>query len=277
MVNTLLSYEFWLRSFAFLAVLLGLLAWETASPWRAWTLPRLRHAIDNLLLTGTGVLILRVGFPVLAVGFAAQMETAGFGLLNMLALPVWIEIVLAVLVLDLVIYLQHRAFHAVPLLWRLHKVHHADLDLDVTTGLRFHPIELALSMLIKFAAIAALGAAPLAVLIFELLLNGLAMFNHANIRIPAPIERVLRLAVVTPDMHRVHHSVVRAETDSNFGFNMPWWDRLLGTYRSMPEAGYRDMTIGLPEYPQRRPHSLWWMLALPFTRADGGGGPAARL
>jgi sterol desaturase/sphingolipid hydroxylase (fatty acid hydroxylase superfamily) len=183
----------------------------------------------------------------------------------------------AVLALDLAIYLQHRAFHAAKPLWRLHKVHHADLDLDVTTGLRFHPIELVLSMLIKFAAIAVLGAAPLAVLIFELLLNGVAMFNHANIRIPAGIERVLRLLVVTPDLHRIHHSVVRSETDSNFGFNLPWWDRLLGTYRHAPQAGYQDMTIGLPEYPERKPHSLWWMLALPFAPTGGGGGHAARL
>jgi sterol desaturase/sphingolipid hydroxylase (fatty acid hydroxylase superfamily) len=266
----LVALEFWLRGGAFVALLAGLLAWETAWPWRGWVIPRLRHALDNLLLTAIGTLVLRVAFPVLAVGFAARMETAGIGLFNAVALPAWIEIVLAVLALDLAIYLQHRAFHAMPLLWRLHKVHHADLDLDVTSGLRFHPIEFVLSMLIKFAAIAALGAAPFAVLIFELLLGGLSMFNHANIRIPAGVERVLRLLVVTPDMHRVHHSVVRRETDSNFGFNMPWWDRLLGTYRPGPAAGYQGMTIGLPEYPERRPHSLWWMLALPFARSGGG-------
>ena len=177
---------------------------------------------------------------------------------------------LSVLALDLAIYLQHLMFHAVPLFWRLHRVHHADLDFDVTTGARFHPVEIVLSMLIKFAVILALGPPALAVLLFEVLLNATSMFNHGNVRLPARVDRVLRWLVVTPDMHRVHHSVDPRETNSNFGFNVPWWDRLFGTYRAQPQAGHDAMTIGIEQF--RVPRELWLdrMLLQPF-RADTSG------
>jgi sterol desaturase/sphingolipid hydroxylase (fatty acid hydroxylase superfamily) len=177
-----------------------------------------------------------------------------------------------VIVLDLVIYLQHVLFHAVPALWRLHRMHHADLDFDVTTGARFHPIEIVLSMVIKLAAVVSLGAPAIAVLVFEVLLNATAMFNHGNIRLPLGFDRVLRLLVVTPDMHRVHHSTVTSETNSNFGFNLPWWDRLLGTYRAQPVAGHEDMTIGIALFREPQDLRLDRMLVQPF-RAGPGSAP----
>ena len=171
-------------------------------------------------------------------------------------------------VLDLVIYLQHVLFHAVPALWRLHRMHHADLEFDVTTGTRFHPIEIVLSMLIKLTVIGALGAPALSVLIFEVLLNATAMFNHSNVQLPAPVDCILRWLVVTPDMHRVHHSVVVRETNSNFGFNLPWWDRLFGTYRAQPEAGHEGMTIGVKEIRDPAEQRLDRMLTQPFRKGD---------
>ncbi len=197
-------------------------------------------------------------------------EAHGWGLFNVVALPAWIELVLALFLLDFAIYLQHRLFHYVPVLWWLHRMHHADLDVDVTTGARFHPVEILLSLGIKFIVIVLLGTPPLAVLLFEIALNASSMFNHSNVRVAPVIERVLRLLVVTPDMHRVHHSVVRRETDSNFGFNFPWWDRLFGTYRPQPEAGHQAMTLGIEQF--RDPHELRLdrMLTQPF-REDSGG------
>jgi sterol desaturase/sphingolipid hydroxylase (fatty acid hydroxylase superfamily) len=196
----------------------------------------------------------RIVAPTGAVGFALFGEAHGLGLLNVVALPAWLEMVLALFLLDLAIYLQHRFFHYVPVLWRLHRMHHSDLDVDVTTGARFHPIEILLSLGIKFLVIVPLGLPPLPVLLFEIGLNATSMFNHSNVRLPPAIERVLRWLVVTPDMHRVHHSVVRRETDSNFGFNFPWWDRLFGTYRAQPEAGHDGMTIGIEQF--REPTEL---------------------
>ena len=199
---------------------------------------------------------------------ALVAEARGFGLLNVIRLPDWLALLVSVLVLDLAIYLQHVLFHAVPALWRLHRMHHADLEFDVTTGLRFHPIEIALSMLIKFAVVAAIGAPALSVLVFEVLLNATSMFNHANMRIPTWIDRVLRWLVVTPDMHRVHHSIVARETNSNFGFNLPWWDRLFGTYRDQPAAGHRDMTIGIEQFREPGEQRLDRMLTQPFRDDD---------
>jgi len=217
-------------------------------------------------------LLLRILFPVTAVGLALVAEARGFGLLNVMRLPDWLALLAAVLVLDLAIYLQHVLFHAVPALWRLHRMHHADLEFDVTTGLRFHPIEIALSMLIKFAVVAAIGAPALSVLVFEVLLNATSMFNHTNMRIPTWIDRVLRWLVVTPDMHRVHHSIVARETNSNFGFNLPWWDRLFGTYKAQPAAGHEEMTIGIEQFRDPRELRLDRMLAQPF-RGDPGRYP----
>jgi sterol desaturase/sphingolipid hydroxylase (fatty acid hydroxylase superfamily) len=209
--------------------------------------------------------VVRVIFPTAAVGMALVAGERGWGLLNNVDLTPVVAVVVSVFVLDLLIYFQHVMFHAVPALWRLHMVHHADVDFDVTTGLRFHPLEIVLSMLIKLAAVALLGAPAVAVIIFEVVLNATAIFNHGNIRLPVAVDRVLRLIVVTPDMHRVHHSVKTPETNSNFGFNLPWWDRLLGTYRDQPEEGHEKMVIGLSQFQDRPRQSLPWLLAVPFT------------
>jgi sterol desaturase/sphingolipid hydroxylase (fatty acid hydroxylase superfamily) len=184
-------------------------------------------------------------------------------------------VVLSVVILDLAIYLQHVLFHAVPALWRLHRMHHADLEFDVSTGLRFHPVEILLSTVIKLAVVAALGAPALAVVIFEVLLNATSMFNHSNVRVPLGIDRMLRWLVVTPDMHRVHHSITPRETNSNFGFNLPWWDRLFGTYRAQPQAGHEAMTIGIEQFRDVRELRLDRMLLQPF-RDDVGGYPLGR-
>ncbi len=274
-VAFLLNNEPTLRLALFGGVLAVIGMWELAAPRRRLVAPKALRWFNNLVLVALNTAVLRFAFPVLAVGLAAMLEVYGVGLFNHLALPVWLELMLAVAILDLVIYLQHVAFHKVPLLWRLHQMHHADLDIDVTTGARFHPIEIVLSMLIKLALVTALGAAPAAVLIFEVLLNGVAMFNHGNIALPVGLDRWLRLVVVTPDMHRVHHSVLRRETDSNYGFNLPWWDRIFRTYRAQPAAGHTAMTIGLPELQEPRRQTLWWMLALPFRHGRGGGTDAA--
>ena len=210
----------------------------------------------------------RVVAPSGAVGFALLSEARGWGLFNAVVWPIWLELLLALLVLDLAIYLQHRVFHYVPVLWRLHRMHHADLDVDVSTGARFHPIEILLSLGIKFFVIVPLGASPLAVLLFEVALNATSMFNHSNVRIPQAIERVLRWLLVTPDMHRVHHSILRRETDRNFGFNFPWWDRLFRTYRPQPEAGHETMTLGIEQFRDPKELRLDRMLAQPFRHDE---------
>jgi sterol desaturase/sphingolipid hydroxylase (fatty acid hydroxylase superfamily) len=251
----------------FFGVLAIVAAWEALAPRRRRALGRWARWPSNLAVTGLGTALVRLLFPMTAVGFAGLCEERGWGLLSRLDLPPWLAVVIAVLGLDLAIYLQHVLFHAVPALWRLHRMHHADLDIDVTTGGRFHPIEILLSMAIKLAAIAALGAPALAVLLFEILLNATSMFNHGNVRMPLPLDRGLRWIVVTPDMHRVHHSVVPRETNSNFGFNMPWWDRLFGTYRAEPAAGHQAMTIGIGQFREPREQWLDRMLTQPFREA----------
>jgi sterol desaturase/sphingolipid hydroxylase (fatty acid hydroxylase superfamily) len=214
--------------------------------------------------------VARMILPIGAVGMAVLAESNGWGLFNNVQLPGWLAGILAFILLDFAIYLQHVLFHAVPALWRLHMVHHADLDIDVTTGLRFHTIEIVLSLGIKLAVVSLLGAPALAVLAFEIALNATSMFNHSNLRLPGWLDRVLRLLLVTPDMHRVHHSASPRETNSNFGFNLPWWDFLLGTYCAQPHEGHERMTIGLAEYrDERRAESLLWMLIVPFTAQTG--------
>jgi sterol desaturase/sphingolipid hydroxylase (fatty acid hydroxylase superfamily) len=260
----LLSNEPAMRLGAFLGVFSVMALWEFAMPRRRLRESKSTRWTNNLLLVGLNTILLRVLFPTTAVGLAIGVGESGTGLLNHFTVPFPVAVVLSILLLDLVIYLQHLMFHAVPVLWRLHRMHHADLDFDVTTGARFHPIEIVLSMLIKFAAIALLGAPALAVLVFEVLLNATAMFNHANVRIPRAIDRLLRWIVVTPDMHRVHHSVDAPETNSNFGFNLPWWDRLFGTYRAQPAAGHEKMTIGIGQFRAARDLWLDRMLAIPF-------------
>ncbi len=256
-----------LAAFALLLVALGV--WEVAAPRRRLSASKPARWLANLTLAAINSALVRLALALGATGVAAGVQSLGWGLLNNIALPAWLEFGLAVLALDLAIYFQHVLFHAVPLLWRLHLVHHADPDFDVTTGLRFHTVEIALSMLIKIAAIVLLGPSPLAVLAFEVLLNATSMFNHSNVRMPAAVDRVVRLLVVTPDMHRVHHSTIPIETNSNFGFNFPWWDFLLGTYRAQPRDGHEAMKIGLAHVPASRAVGLQWLLALPLVVRPG--------
>lgn len=263
--NTLLAQEPLIRSVCFFGVLGIMALWETLAPLRPLSVSKPLRWGSNLGLVVLNTLLLRAVFPLAAVGFAAIAGEQGWGLFNVLALPGWLGILLSVIALDCVIYWQHRLFHAVPVLWRLHRVHHADRDFDVTTGLRFHPLEIFLSMAIKITAIALLGAPPVAVLIFEILLNGTAMFNHGNVSLPKAIDRPLRWFVVTPDMHRVHHSVIVQETNSNYGFNLPWWDYLFRTYCPYPARGNQGMAIGLWEYQDgAQVAQLPWMLLLPL-------------
>lgn len=271
----LLSHEVPVRLGVFFGIFAAMAVWELAAPRRALRQRKPVRWTNNLALTVVNSILVRAILPVAAIGVAGFAVEHGVGVLNVFNLPYAWALVLSVLVLDVAIYLQHLMFHAVPLLWRLHRVHHADLDFDVTTGARFHPIEIVLSMLIKFAVIVVLGPPALAVLIFEILLNATSMFNHGNVRLPARIDRVLRWLVVTPDMHRVHHSIEPRETNSNFGFNVPWWDRLFGTYQAQPQAGHDAMTIGIEQF--RAPRELWLdrMLLQPF-RADTGHYPIGR-
>ncbi|MGY6661581.1 MAG: sterol desaturase family protein [Glycocaulis sp.] len=274
MSDTILAAEPLLRLAAFAGVLAVMMVWELAAPRRRREIPRLVRWSNNLAVVVLDTAILRFAFPLLAVAFALWAEGAGWGLFNVLGAPLWLALPLSVLLLDLVIYGQHVMLHKVPVLWRFHRMHHADLEFDVTTGLRFHPGEIVLSMIIKLAVVGLLGAPALAVLVFEVLLNATSMFNHSNIRLPFGLDRVLRLFVVTPDMHRVHHSVLRHETDSNYGFNLPWWDRLFGTYRAQPEAGHDAMTIGIGQF--REPRDLWLdrMLLQPFRGGTRDPAPA---
>jgi len=269
MSSFIMAHEPAIRLTVFLGVLLAVAAWEALAPRRRRMVSRWVRWPGNLGIVALNTVLLRAAFPVAAVGLAALGEQRGWGLLNIVAIPGWARIVLAVLLLDLAIYLQHVMFHAVPALWRLHRMHHADLDFDVTTGARFHPIEILLSMAIKLGVVAALGAPAVGVIVFEVLLNATAMFNHGNVAIPERLDRVLRWMVVTPDMHRVHHSVVPHETNSNFGFSLPWWDRLLGTYRAQPAAGHEGMTIGLDVFRDPKELRLDRMLLQPFVGPAG--------
>jgi sterol desaturase/sphingolipid hydroxylase (fatty acid hydroxylase superfamily) len=219
---------------------------------------------SNLGLVFIDSIVARLVFPTALVGIALLAQQQGWGLLNQLELSVLLKIIFSVLVLDLAIYLQHVMFHSAPLLWRLHMVHHSDMDIDVTTGVRFHPIEILLSMGIKTVVVVLIGAPPASVLIFEIILNGTSMFNHGNVRYPQQIDAFLRLLVVTPEMHRVHHSTIRWETNSNLGFSFPWWDRLFGTYRPPPAKGHLEMTIGLDQYKEPQKLTFLWLIALPF-------------
>ncbi|WP_119418461.1 sterol desaturase family protein [Desertibaculum subflavum] len=275
MQAALLENEPVIRVGLFLGVFAIMAGWEAAVPRRRRQVSRLYRWSGNLGIVALNTVLLRLAFPVLAVGLAALAEQQGFGLLNLWPLPFWLAFVLSLLALDLAIYLQHVMFHAVPALWRLHRMHHADLDFDVTTGLRFHPVEILLSMALKLGVVAALGPPAAAVLVFEVLLNATAMFNHANLRLPIGIDRVLRWIVVTPDMHRVHHSIRPAETNSNFGFNLPWWDRLLGTYRAQPAEGYEGMTIGIEQFRAVGDLRLDRMLVQPL-RGPASGYPINR-
>ena len=254
-MEAVISAEPELRLAAFLSVLAAMALWEVAAPRRRRDIPRVIRWTNNLALVVLDTAILRLTFPILAVGLAVTAEDRGWGLFNNLDAPAWFAALASMLLLDLAIYLQHVMFHAVPALCRLHRVHHADLDFDATTGLRFHPIEILISMAIKLAVVAALGPPAFAVLMFEVILNATALFNHANIYLPSSVDRRLRWIVVTPDMHRVHHSVDPWETNSNYGFNLPWWDRMLGTYVAQPAKGHTEMDLGIEQFRTQR--DLW--------------------
>jgi sterol desaturase/sphingolipid hydroxylase (fatty acid hydroxylase superfamily) len=241
--------------------------WECCAPRRAASVGRPGRWPGNLGVALLDALVVRVVAPTGAVGFATLAEARGWGVFHHVGWPAGLEVLTAFVLLDFAIYGQHRVMHVVPALWRLHRMHHADLDFDVTTGVRFHPLEILLSLGIKFVAVALLGAAPAAVLAFEVVLNACALFNHSNVGLPARWEGWVRWLVVTPDMHRVHHSIVRAETDRNFGFNLPWWDRLFGTYQAQPAAGQEAMVLGVEELRQPEELKLHRMLAQPFVTA----------
>jgi len=266
-VDAILANESTLRIAAFVAVLVAIAVWEAVVPRRARRFERIVRWPQNLALLGINNLLLRIVAPGAEVGAAVAAQAHGWGLLAALALPTWPEAVAAMVLLDLAIYAQHVLFHAVPVLWRVHRVHHADTDFDVTTGTRFHPLEIAVSTAFKCAVIVAIGASPVAVVAFEILLNASSMFEHANARLPASLDRWLRWIVVTPDMHRVHHSTVVAETNSNYGFNIPWWDRLFGTYRAQPAAGHKAMEIGLELFRDPAEVRLDRVLLQPFRRS----------
>jgi len=261
----IIGNEIFIRIGFFFGIFLLIALWELFAPKRALTVSKAIRWLNNLGLVFLNSIILRLLFPAAAVGVAVFTTEQAWGIFNYYPLPIVLVVVVCVIALDFIIYLQHVLVHAVPSLWRLHRVHHADLDYDLTTGARFHPIEIILSMLIKFATIIVLGPPVVAVIIFEVLLNATAMFNHGNIHLPKGIDRVLRWILVTPDMHRVHHSVEDDEANSNFGFSLPWWDRLFGTYRDQPRGGHQGMTIGIHKFRDpKQVDQLPGMLALPF-------------
>jgi len=258
-----------IRLSAFLGIFAIMTVWEVIAPRRKRAFSRWTRWPNNIGIVVFNTVVMRVLFPTAAVGIALAAEANGWGLFNTFAVPEFLAVVLAVVIMDLAIYLQHVLVHAVPILWRLHRMHHADLDYDVTTGARFHPIEIVISMGLKLMVVSALGAPALAVLVFEVILNATAMFNHGNVRIPPGLDRVLLLIVVTPDMHRVHHSVIPQETNSNFGFSLPWWDRLFGTYTAQPKDGHEGMTIGIEQFREGRDLRLDQMLVQPFLGNTG--------
>ncbi len=264
--SNLLPLEAYVRSGFFCLILAGVGLWEFFSPRRRARVGRRLRWLNNLLVSVINAVSVRLFFPLLPLGVAVVCAERGYGLLNLLHVPPWFSIPAGIVVLDLAIYGQHVLLHKVGVLWRLHRMHHTDLDVDVTTGVRFHPLEILLSESIKMAVVAAAGAPAISVLIFELVLNGMSLFNHGNLRLPAAVDAVLRLFVITPDMHRVHHSIIVKEGNNNYGFSIPWWDRLFGTYRAQPAAGHDGMTIGVGEFFDVRYSRLPQMLATPFVK-----------
>jgi sterol desaturase/sphingolipid hydroxylase (fatty acid hydroxylase superfamily) len=268
MPEVLLANEHLIRLAAFAGIFAAMASWEILAPRRGQKLGRGTRWPSNIGMVVLDTVLVRLVFPTTAIGLALVAEARGLGLFHVIDLPVLAGVLVAVIALDLTIYLQHVLFHAVPALWRLHRMHHADLEFDVTTGARFHPIEILLSMVIKLGVVVALGVPAMAVLAFEVLLNATSMFNHSNVGMPASLDRLLRWIVVTPDMHRVHHSIVERETNSNFGFNLPWWDRLFGTYCDQPAAGHETMTIGIEQFRGPAEQRLDRMLTQPFRDDD---------
>lgn len=256
----------YLRLIFFIGMLTSMCLWEVICPRRKLQFPRKLRWFSNLSIVALNIIILRVLLPWTAIGVALLVQQKGIGLFNLDISPWWVSFFLSLVFLDFTIYWQHRLFHKIPLFWKIHRMHHTDMDLDVTSGSRFHPVEILLSMLIKMAVIAILGAPPESVLVFEVILNSMAMFNHANIYIPPSFDKVLRYFVVTPDMHRIHHSVLNNETNSNYGFNLALWDRIFGSYRKDPAAGQSQLTLGLPGFLDSKYLSLTWLLKIPFLK-----------
>ena len=256
------------RFAVFVAVFVAMALFEIVRPMRRLNAPKGKRWLTNLTIVAIDSIVVRVlamlAVPIAAVAAAAYTQVQGLGLLNWLAWPAWFETIIAIAVLDFAIWLQHVASHKLPMFWRLHQVHHADTDIDVSTGIRFHPIEIALSMLWKIAVVFVLGPSAFAVFLFEIILNAGALFSHANVCLPARLDRALRAIIVTPDMHRAHHSVLQHEHNSNYGFNFSLWDKVFGTYTQDPEKGHENMTIGLASYQSKAPTTLVWSLSLPF-------------
>lgn len=271
MEEFILANEKYVRMGFFFGMLILIGLWEVVAPKRVLTVSKTVRWVNNLGLVFFNSFIVRILFPFAAVGVAHFANQQGWGLFNYFVMPFWFSVAASIIIMDFVIYIQHVMVHAIPVLWRLHRVHHADLDYDVTTGSRFHTIEIILSMLIKFSTILLLGPPVVAVIVFEIILNATAMFNHGNIGLPKTLDKIVRWFLVTPDMHRVHHSVEDDEANSNFGFSLPWWDRLFGTYRDQPRGGHIAMTIGINKF--REPKQVSWlpgMLALPFIGKMSG-------
>ena len=261
-----MNTEIIIRLSCFITIFCILALWEHLHPRRSQTFPKKLRWFNNLTIALLDTVIVRLLIPIVPVSTAILAQEQGWGLLNQVLLPPPVEAVLAVIALDCTIYLQHLLFHITPFLWPFHLVHHVDLDLDVTSGVRFHPVEIIVSMGIKLTAVIVLGASPLSVLVFEILLNATSMFNHSNIFIPLGLDRIIRLLIVTPDMHRVHHSVIIKETNSNYGFTLSWWDRIFGTYRDQPAKGHQDMLIGNARFLDGRKQKVTWLLLLPFLK-----------
>ncbi len=268
MFDLLLDGDAAVRLSVFIVVFAVVGVWELIAPRRKASCPKGVRWLNNLSISAINVLVTRLLIPstLIAVAFGAELNS--IGLLKIIELPAILSIIIALLLLDLAIYCQHIIFHKVPFLWRLHRMHHADLDFDVTTGIRFHPVEIIISLGIKMLVVLAIGAPFIAVLIFEVLLNATSLFNHANINIPKNVDKILRIFIITPDMHRVHHSIIHEETDSNFGFNVPWWDYIFKTYRAQPKAGHIEMTIGIESFRKQRELWLDRLLLQPFRNTD---------
>lgn len=259
-----LAYEPTIRLSVFIGLFV-IFAWsEWLRPRRPLTVPKSTRWFTNIAIVVIDSALVRILFPAAAVGIAFWAQGEGYGLFNMISVPVWVAGLASIILLDFAVWLSHLLSHKIPIIWRLHRMHHSDRDFDVSTAIRFHPIEIIVSMIYKVAWVIALGAPAWSVILFEIILNGVAMFNHSNTKLPLAVDRILRLIIVTPDMHRVHHSTNPDETDSNYGFNFPFWDRLFGTYIDQPELGHDEMEIGLAAWRDERPNRLGWSLSVPF-------------
>lgn len=266
MGNLISQYESMIRLSVFAGVFILMISAETLFPKKQRVLKRMQRWSTNLSLTLISTLLVSLLFPIAAIGLAQYAQDQHWGILNVFNLPLWAHILVSIIALDFAIYVQHVASHKFPIFWRLHKVHHADRDIDATTGIRFHPVEIILSLFYKFAAICVLGPHMLGVFIFEILLNASALFNHANLSLPKSVDKILRIFIVTPDMHRVHHSVILKETNANYGFNLSIWDKIFRTYIAQPRQGHDKMTIGLAQYQSPKPSFILWCLTLPFKK-----------